>query len=141
MKTTHDKVTFIEKVGYGLGDTASNFYFQMFMIYLTFFYTDVFGISPAAVGTMFLVTRIWDAVNDPIMGIIADRTNTKWGKFRPYLIWILIPFVVIGVLTFTTPDISYSGKVVYAYITYTFMMMACIMISKRMIIYMVFQLL
>ena len=76
----------------------------MFMIYLTFFYTDIFGISPAAVGTMLLVTRIWDTVNDPLMGIIADRTNTKWGKFRPYLIWIVGPFALIGVLTFTTPD-------------------------------------
>ena len=124
MKSTNDRVGFIEKVGYGLGDTASNFYFQMFMIYLTFFYTDVFGISPAAVGTMFLVTRIWDTFNDPIMGIIADRTNSKWGKFRPYLIWIAIPLAVIGVLTFTTPEISDTGKLIWAYVMYTLMMMA-----------------
>ena len=124
MKSTNDRVGFIEKVGYGLGDTASNFYFQMFMIYLTFYYTDIFGISPAAVGTMLLVTRIWDTFNDPLMGIIADRTRTKWGKFRPYLIWMVIPFAVIGVFTFTTPDISYNGKIIYAYITYTLMMMA-----------------
>ena len=124
MPTSKDKVTFLEKVGYGLGDTASNFYFQMFMIYLTFFYTDVFGISPAAVGTMFFVTKMWDTFNDPIMGVLADRTNTRWGKFRPYLIWMVIPFGVIGVLTFTTPDLSASGKLIYAYITYTLMMMA-----------------
>ena len=124
MKSTNGRVSFIEKVGYGLGDTASNFYFQMFMIYLTFYYTDIFGISPAAVGTMLLVTRIWDTFNDPLMGIIADRTRTKWGKFRPYLIWMVIPFAVIGVFTFTTPDISYNGKIIYAYITYTLMMMA-----------------
>lgn len=124
MKSTNDRVGFIEKVGYGFGDTASNFYFQMFMIYLTFFYTDVFGISPAAVGTMFAVTRIWDTFNDPIMGIIADRTNSKWGKFRPYLIWIVIPLAVIGVLTFTTPEISDTGKLIWAYVMYTLMMMA-----------------
>ncbi len=124
MKLAHDRVGFVEKVGYGLGDTASNFYFQMFMIYLTFFYTDVFGISPAAVGTMFFVTKLWDTFNDPIMGVIADRTNTRWGKFRPYLIWMVVPFAAIGVLTFTTPDFSVTGKLVYAYITYTLMMMA-----------------
>jgi GPH family glycoside/pentoside/hexuronide:cation symporter len=92
-------------------------------MFLLFFYTDIFGISAAAAGTMFLVTRIWDTVNDPLMGILADRTNTRWGKFRPYLLWLAIPFGVIGVLTFTTPDFSEAGKIIYAYITYSFMMM------------------
>jgi glycoside/pentoside/hexuronide:cation symporter, GPH family len=118
------KISIKEKIGYGLGDTASNFFFQMFMNFLLFFYTDVFGIPAAAAGTMFLVTRIWDTFNDPLMGVIADRTNTKWGKFRPYLIWIVIPFAIIGVLTFTTPNLSVTGKIIYAYITYTLMMMA-----------------
>ena len=118
------KISLKEKIGYSLGDTASNLFFQTFMLFLLYFYTDVFGISAAAAGTMFLITRIWDTVNDPIMGAVADRTNTKWGKFRPYLVWMAIPFGIMGVLTFTTPDLSASGKLIYAYITYTLMMMA-----------------
>ncbi len=112
-----------EKLGFGLGDTASNLFFQTFMLFLLYFYTDVFGISAGAAGTMFLFTRIWDSINDPLMGIISDRTRTRWGKFRPYLLWLAIPFGIIGVLTFTTPDFSVSGKIVWAYITYTLMMM------------------
>ena len=123
MSETH-RIAFKEKVGYGLGDTASNLYFQMFINFLLFFYTDVFGISAAAAGTMLMLSRFWDAVNDPLMGIISDRTNTRWGKFRPYLVWVSIPIGVIGVLTFMTPDLSVQGKIVYAYITYTLMMMA-----------------
>jgi GPH family glycoside/pentoside/hexuronide:cation symporter len=92
-------------------------------LFLLYFYTDVFGISAVAAGTMFLVTRIWDAVNDPIMGFIADRTDTRWGKFRPYLLWFAIPFGVLGVLMFTTPDLGSTGKLIYAYVTYTLMMM------------------
>jgi GPH family glycoside/pentoside/hexuronide:cation symporter len=118
------RISFKEKVGYGLGDTASNLYFQMFINFLLFFYTDVFGISAAAAGTMLMLSRFWDAVNDPLMGIISDRTSTRWGKFRPYLVWISIPIAVIGVATFFTPDLSVKGKIVYAYITYTLMMMA-----------------
>jgi GPH family glycoside/pentoside/hexuronide:cation symporter len=87
-----------------------------------FFYTDVFGISAAAVGTMLMVTRLADAVADPVMGSIADRTKTRWGHFRPYLIWGAIPFAVAGVFTFTTPNLSGGGKVVYAYITYSLLM-------------------
>lgn len=119
-----DKVSLREKIGYGFGDAASSMFWKVFSIFLPIFYTDVFGISAAAVGTMLLVTRIWDTTNDPIMGIICDRTNTKWGKFRPYLLWIAIPFGIIGVLMFTTPNLGLSGKIIYAYITYTFMMMA-----------------
>jgi GPH family glycoside/pentoside/hexuronide:cation symporter len=118
------RISVREKIGYGLGDTASNLYFQMFIIYLLFFYTDVFGIPAAAAGTMLMLSRFWDAVNDPLMGIIADRTNTRWGKFRPYLLWISIPIALVGVATFFTPDLSTGGKIVYAYITYTLMMMA-----------------
>ena len=111
-----------EKIGYGLGDMSSSMFWKIFGMYLMIFYTDVFGISAAAVGTMFLVTRVFDAANDPIMGIIADRTNSRFGKYRPYLLWSAIPFVMIGVLTFFTPDISMHGKLVYAYITYILMM-------------------
>ena len=87
-----------------------------------FFYTDVFGISALAVGTMLMVTRLADAVADPVMGTIADRTQTRWGHFRPYLIWGAIPFAVAGVFTFTTPNLSGGGKVIYAYITYSLLM-------------------
>lgn len=117
------KLSFKEKVGYGFGDTASSMFWKLFSMYLMFFYTDIFGISAAVVGTMFLVTRLWDAAFDPIVGIIADRTETRWGKFRPYLLWMTIPFGIIGVLTFTTPSFSVTGKIVYAYITYSLMMM------------------
>ncbi|MFV0506991.1 MAG: MFS transporter [Bacteroidales bacterium] len=112
-----------EKIGYGLGDMASSMFWKLFTAYLMIFYTDVFGIPAEAVGTMFLLTRFWDAINDPVFGVLADRTNTRWGKFRPYLLWFCIPFGVVGVLTFVTPDMSVSGKIVYAYITYTLMMM------------------
>lgn len=117
------KLSFKEKVGYGFGDTASSMFWKLFSMYLMFFYTDIFGISAAVVGTMFLVTRLWDAAFDPFVGIIADRTETRWGKFRPYLLWMAIPFGVIGVLTFTTPSLSMNGKIVYAYVTYSIMMM------------------
>ena len=117
------KISLKEKVAYGAGDFASSMFWKLFSMFLLFFYTDVFGISAAAVGTMFLVTRVWDAANDPIMGIICDRTETRWGKFRPYLLFIAIPFAIIGVLTFTSPDFSDSGKIIYAYVTYSLMMM------------------
>nr|WP_221935045.1 MFS transporter [Catenovulum sediminis] len=87
------QLKFKEKLGYGFGDFASSMFWKMFSVYLMIFYTDVFGISAAAVGTMFLVTRIWDTANDPIMGIVADRTNTRWGKFRPYLLWGQYPLL------------------------------------------------
>lgn len=119
-----EKVQLREKIGYGLGDAASSMFWKVFSIFLPFFYTEVFGISAGALATMFLVTRIWDTANDPIMGIICDRTNTKWGKFRPFLFWLAIPFAIIGVLMFTTPNLGMSGKLVYAYVTYTLMMMA-----------------
>ncbi len=112
-----------EKIGYGFGDAASSMYWKIFTFYLAIFYTDIIGISAAAVGTMFLVTRIWDTANDPIMGIISDRTNTRWGKFRPYILWMTIPMGIMGVLLFTTPNLTLNGKLIYAYITYTFMMM------------------
>lgn len=112
-----------EKIGYGFGDMASSMFWKLFGSYLMIFYTDVFGMPAAVVGTMFLITRVWDSAFDPIIGIIADRTQSRWGKFRPYLLYLAIPFAVIGVLTFTTPDFGDGGKVIYAYFTYSLMMM------------------
>ncbi|MBT2695906.1 MFS transporter [Bacillus sp. ISL-40] len=107
-----------ERISYGFGDTASNLVFTMVTTYLMFFYTDVFGLNVAAVGTLFLIARIVDAFDGPIIGVLVDQTSTKWGKSRPYFLWLAIPFGVIAVLTFMTPDLSPSGKVIYAYVTY-----------------------
>ena len=113
-----------EYIGYALGDTASNLFFQTFGIFLTYFYTDVWGLAPAAIGTMFLVIRLFDAASDPLIGLMADRTQTRWGKFRPYLLWFAIPYGLGGYLLFASPDLGASGKLVYAYLTYAFMMLA-----------------
>ena len=123
MSTPTEKLRFSEKFGYGLGDFASCLFWQTFAIYLANFYTDVFGLAPAVVGTMLLVTRCWDLGYDVVMGVIADRTTTRWGKFRPYLLWVPIPLGAAAIMTFTTPDLSLSGKLVYAYITYGFLML------------------
>ena len=112
-----------EKIGYGFGDMASSMCWKLFGSYLMIFYTDVFGLPAAVVGTLFLVTRVWDSAFDPIVGVVADRTHSRWGKFRPYLLFLAIPFSVIGVLTFVTPSFGDNGKLVYAYVTYSLMMM------------------
>jgi GPH family glycoside/pentoside/hexuronide:cation symporter len=114
---------FSERMGYGLGDMASNFFFQTFNIFLLYYYTDVFGISAAAVGTMFFVTKLWDAVNDPLMGALSDRTQTRYGKFRPYLLWMAIPYGAMGYIMFAGPDLDDAGKLIYAWVTYSLMMM------------------
>lgn len=126
---TTEKLTLKEKIGYGLGDAASSMFWKLFSMYLLIFYTDVFGMPATAVGTMFLITRLWDAAFDPIVGIIADRTQSRWGKFRPYLLWMAIPFGVAGILTFTTPGFEVTGKMWYAYITYSLMMMVYSLIN------------
>lgn len=123
------KLSLKEKLGYGFGDAASSMFWKLFSMYLMFFYTDIFGISAAVVGTMFLITRIWDASFDPFVGILADRTDTHWGKFRPYLLWMMIPFGVLGALMFYTPDLSTTGKIIYAYVTYSLMMMVYSLIN------------
>jgi GPH family glycoside/pentoside/hexuronide:cation symporter len=117
-----DRISLKEKIGYSFGDAASNFYWKTFEFFLMIFYTDVFGISAAAVGTMLLVTRLADAIADPVMGAIADRTKTRWGHFRPYLLWFALPLAAAGVLTFTTPNLGGGGKLIYAYITYSLLM-------------------
>ncbi len=118
-----------EKIGYGLGDLGFNFYWANISAFLLIFYTDVFGISAAAAGTMMLVTKIVDAFTDPIMGAIADRTKTRWGKFRPYLLWGGLPMAAAGVLTYTTPDLAEGGKIIWAYGTYTLMMLMYTILS------------
>lgn len=121
-QTSSARLSFNEKFSYALGDTASNFFFQFFGIFIVYYYTDVYGLSTGSVTTMLLVVKLWDWVTDPIMGIIADRTNTRWGKFRPYLLWMAIPYGAIGYLMFINPDLGEEGKLIFAYITYTLMM-------------------
>jgi GPH family glycoside/pentoside/hexuronide:cation symporter len=124
MRNDSAALSFGEKLGYGLGDTASNFFFQVFNLFLLYYYTDVYGLAPAAVGTMFLVTKIVDAISDPLMGIVADRTESRWGKFRPYLLFFAVPYGVCGYAMFAGPDLSDTGRLIYAYATYTLMMLA-----------------
>jgi len=114
-----------EYVGYALGDTASNLFFKAFGIFFPqYFYVEVCGLNPVPVATMILISRAWDAVNDPMMGLIADRTRTRWGKFRPYLLWMAVPFGIAGYLLYTSPDGSHGAKLAWAYVTYNLMMMA-----------------
>ena len=114
--------TLKEKIGYGFGDMSSSMFWKIFSAYLPIFYATVFHLSLEVTGTLMLVTRIWDAVSDPMMGVIADRTSTRWGKYRPYLLWISIPFAIAGVLLFTKPDWGEAGNTVWAFVTYILMM-------------------
>ena len=124
MTSPGEKLSVREKIGYAAGDTASNLYFQTFLLFIPIFYTDVVGLPAAAVATMFAVSRVFDAVNDPLMGTVADRTRTRWGKFRPFLLWLAVPFALAGFLAFSSPDLSPTGKLAYAYITYNLLMIA-----------------
>ncbi len=114
----NEKVSLKEKLGFSLGVFGQNIIYGFFTTYILIFYTDVFGITAAAAGTLFMIARLWDAVNDPMMGLIADRTRTRWGKFRPYMLWVPIPIAAITILTFFVPDIDNGTKLLYAYITY-----------------------
>jgi GPH family glycoside/pentoside/hexuronide:cation symporter len=111
-----------EKIGYALGDAASNIFFQTVNTFLLFYYTDVFGIDPKVAGTLFVLARFWDALIDPFVGTLADRTRSRWGSYRPYLLWMAIPFGLIGYATFANPDLSGNAKILYAYITYFLLM-------------------
>lgn len=117
-KTTNMKLSVWEKIGYSLGDGAANIAWRGVSIFLFIFYVDVFGLDPAAVGLLLLVARFGDGVSDVAMGVIGDRTNTKHGKFRPWVLWSAIPLGVSLSLLFTTPDFSPTGKLIYAYVTY-----------------------
>ncbi|WP_413499469.1 glycoside-pentoside-hexuronide (GPH):cation symporter [Buttiauxella gaviniae] len=121
--STARKLSVAEKIGFGMGDAACGIVYSSVTMFLTYFYTDIYGLSAAAVGIMFLVTRVLDAITDPLTGLVADRVHTRWGHFRPWLIWFAIPYAVLAVLTFSTPDFGESGKLLYAYITYTLLML------------------
>ncbi|MCD8209192.1 MAG: MFS transporter [Bacteroidales bacterium] len=121
---TSPRATIWEKIGYGFGDMSSSMFWKIFSYYLPFFYSNVFGLSLTHAGTLLLITKLYDAVSDPVMGTIADRTDTRWGKYRSYLLWCAIPFAICGVLSFTTPATGYAFKHVYAYISYLLMMTA-----------------
>jgi GPH family glycoside/pentoside/hexuronide:cation symporter len=112
------RLSIIEKVGYGLGDTASNILYQAWSFFLMIFYTDVFGIDAKVASFMFLITRVWDMIFDPIIGMVADRTNTRWGKFRPYLLYLAVPYGILACAMFVTPDWGQNMKIVYAFVTY-----------------------
>ncbi len=118
------KLSVKEKIGYSLGDTASHFVWDMVGFWLLFFYTDIYGISAAAAGTIMMIARFWDMAIDPVIGVVSDRTNTRWGKFRPYILFGAIPYAVLAILTFTTPDFGEVGKIIYAGATYVLLMTA-----------------
>jgi GPH family glycoside/pentoside/hexuronide:cation symporter len=122
-QTKSMKLSFLEKFGYGLGDTASNFVWALMMNFIMFYYTDIFGITAAAAGIVLLSGRWSDAVVDFFIGALADRTKSKWGRFRPYLLWLCVPLAIIFVITFTTPNLSASGKLAWALITYNLLML------------------
>lgn len=111
-------LSWLERIGYGLGDMSYNIVFQFVNAYLLFYYTDVGGIHPTVIATLFLVVRVLDAIFDPIMGVILDKTNTRWGRARPYLLWVSLPFALFTFLCFTTPHFGPTGNIIYAYITY-----------------------
>jgi len=114
------KLSIKEKIGYAFGDGAANIAWRGVATFLFIYYTDVFGLSPATVGVLILVSRFSDGISDVLMGVIGDRTNSKYGKFRPWILWTAIPLGVILALLFTSPDLSENGKIIYAYITYIF---------------------
>ncbi|GHU76371.1 transporter [Bacteroidia bacterium] len=122
MNSTSQRVSLKEKIGYSLGDGSANLIFQMMMMFQLFFYTDVFGIKASTAGFILLFARFFDACVDPLVGILSDRTNSKWGKYRPWLLWTAIPFAVFFILAFTTPDLGERGKIIYAGVTYTLLM-------------------
>jgi GPH family glycoside/pentoside/hexuronide:cation symporter len=123
------KLSFKEKIGYGFGDAGCNLIWKIIGLYLIFFYTDIFGIPTVVAGSLFFFTRLGDAIFDPLVGIIADRTETRWGKFRPYLFWMAVPLGIAAVLTFTTPSFDLHGRIIYAYVTFSLLMMVYSMIN------------
>jgi GPH family glycoside/pentoside/hexuronide:cation symporter len=111
-----------EKLAYAGGDTACCLFWVIVSSFLNIFYTDVFGLAPSALAALLFITRLWDAAFDPVMGMIADRTTTRWGKFRPWILWGIVPFMAAEIALFYTPDLGPTGKLVYAYVTYSLVM-------------------
>ncbi len=118
MSDSSEKISIVEKIGYSLGDLAANLIFQTLMAFIAFFYTDLYKIPPATASAIIFFGGMFGAFFNPIMGMIADRTNTRWGKFRPWVLWTAIPFGVSAILAFTTPNFSMTGKIIYALVTY-----------------------
>ena len=129
MNKENSNVTIFEKIGYASGDFGTNLFWQTFMYFLPIFYTDVFGLPVSMAALLFGISRILDGFTDILMGMIADRTRSRWGKFRPYILYVCIPFAVIGVLSFTTPNLGLTGKIIYAFVTYNLMMILFTAIS------------
>src|SRR5687768_1907636 len=124
MNSTSETLSVTEKLGYSLGDLAANLIFQTLVTFLAFFYTDVYRIPAGTAATIIFIGGLLGAfVFTPIVGLVADRTNTRWGKFRPWILWTAIPFGVLSLLAFSTPDLGEHGKVVYALTTYTLLVM------------------
>jgi Na+/melibiose symporter-like transporter len=123
MNNPQQKLPRAEKVGYSLGDVATNFFFMSMILYQTRFYTDTVGLSAVAVGTMFLLVRGADAIFDPIVGALSDRTSTRWGKFRPWILWTALPFGLVFWLVYRTPDLGPGARLAYAGVTYVLLMM------------------
>ncbi|WP_194767066.1 MFS transporter [Tamlana sp. I1] len=120
MKSENQKLSVLEKVGYGSGDAAVNVVISSMFLIITFFYTDVFGLKPKDMAVLFLLVRLIDAITDPLMGLITDKVSTKWGRYRHYFLFLAVPFGISVFLTFSTPDFDYAGKMIYAYVTYIF---------------------
>ena len=116
------RLSFIEKAGYSLGDAAANFVFMTMILFQLNFYTDTMGLAAGVAGTMLLVGRLWDAFFDPMMGVLADRTNTRWGKFRPWVLWTAVPWAIVMVLAYTVPSIGTTGKLLWAVLTNVLLM-------------------
>ncbi len=124
MTKSYGKVSLFEKIGYSLGDLAANLVFQTLITYLAYFYTDIYGLNNKDASIVMLVVGLTAAfVFNPIIGVLADRTRSRWGKFRPWILFTAIPLGVIAILAFSTPDFSYKGKLIYAAITYTFLLL------------------
>jgi GPH family glycoside/pentoside/hexuronide:cation symporter len=117
MPAESQKLSVGEKIGYSLGDSAANFVFMTMILFQLNYYTDTLGIAAAVAGLLLLVGRLWDAFFDPLMGIMADRTNTRWGKFRPWVLWTAVPWGVAMILAYSVPDLGMTGKVIYACLT------------------------
>ena len=123
MNSLSQKLSVKEKVGYSLGDLVANLIFQTLMTFLAFFYTDVYQIPAGTAATIIFVGGLIGAFFNPVMGVIADRTHTRWGKFRPWILWTSIPFGVFSLLAFSTPDLGEQGKIIYALVTYVLLVM------------------